>query len=363
MPPPPLSARYVELVTAYETWLQHNRGRAKATAAKYGEYLLRFGAWFLEPPEQPLLQPRGTSPLECSSEDVQRFCGPVAHEAGLGARGRRPLVAALRGFYAWLEQRGEISGSPAEKLEYPAAGRRLPRAAELEHADAMLMAMDITSFLGVRDAAMLSLLIGCGLRVSGLVALDESQLLWTNDDAGEHLVVRVREKGSRERLVPAPAEVALLVRGYLGHQELAGIDRQLPNGDRVLFVSTNNRAIAPHDYHGERRRITAHTFTQRLDEYGRKAGVPEGQRNPHAFRHLYGTELAEDDVDLLRRQALMGHEDPKSTEIYTRLAMRKLRETVDRSSPMAKLRSPLVLSLREIHKAAAKARSRGPAGA
>lgn len=362
MPPPPLNPRFVELVAAFESWLEHNKGRAKATCEKYGEYLLRFGAWFLEPPEDQVLRPIGASPLECEPEDVQRFCGPVAHHAGIGARGRRPMVAALRGFYAWLAKRGEISGSPAEKLEYPAAGRRLPRAAELEHADAMLMAMDITTFLGLRDAAMLSLLIGCGLRVSGVVSLNESQLLWTNDDQGEQLVVLVREKGARERMVPAPVEVALLLRSYLGHLELGRIDRLLPDGDRVLFVSTNNRAIAPHDYHGERRRISVHTFTERLDAYGAKAGVPPGQRNPHAFRHLYGTELAESDVDLLMRQALMGHEDPKSTAIYTRLAMRKLRETVSRAAPMAKLRSPLVLSLREIDKAASKARSRSPAG-
>lgn len=82
--------------------------------------------------------------------------------------------------------------------------------------------------------------------------------------------------------------------------------------------------------------------------HGRRAGVPEDQLHPHAVRHLYGTELAEDDVDLLIRQQLLGHADPKSTEVYTHLAARKLTSSVDRANPLAKIKSPMSQLLQEL---------------
>jgi site-specific recombinase XerD len=191
-------------------------------------------------------------------------------------------------------------------------------------------------------------LIGCGLRVSGVCALNESSLLWSRGQDGvEDLTILVTEKGKKDRLVPAPHETALLLRAYLGHQELEAINRQIA-GDRVLFVTTNNRNCPEHEYHGERRRMTPWAVADMLDRVGERAKVPRSMRNPHAFRHLYGTEMTEGDVVTLQLQGLMGHANPKDTEIYARLARRKLREAVDRANPLAKMRGPLLDSLRAI---------------
>ncbi|MFN2309671.1 MAG: tyrosine-type recombinase/integrase, partial [Gammaproteobacteria bacterium] len=167
----------------------------------------------------------------------------------------------------------------------------------------------------MRDCAILMLLIGCGVRIGGLVGLNESSLQLIDVTDGnriiEWMVIKVVEKGGRERLIPAPHDVKYIVHAYMGHRDLSAIDRTLPDGDRVLFVSTMNRNIPPQDYHGEARRISARSIHDMIRKYGQQAGIPEGQLHAHAMRHLYGTELAEHDVDLITRQALLGHADPK----------------------------------------------------
>jgi site-specific recombinase XerD len=212
---------------------------------------------------------------------------------------------------------------------------------------------------------MLSMLIGCGLRVSGLVGLNDSTLLWYQDAGRERLVVKVTEKGKKERLIPVPGEAAMLLRAYLGHEELQAIPRTLPSGDAVLFVTVNNRTIPACDYYGEARRMTRAAVLAMVKRHGERAQVSASILHPHALRHLYGAELTEDDTPVLTQQALMGHADPKSTAVYAGLAHRKLRATVDKSNPLAKMRAPLLDTLRSLGRAiepAAHVRSR-PAAA
>lgn len=353
--------RFEELIADFETWLVQNRGRANSTAGKYVQYLQRLQAWCESPPEDPRLQPGTRDPLQLTVEDLRTFTGLYAHSLGLAPRGRRPIVSCLRTFYRWAHtNRGLVD--VGAKVEQPSAGRRLPRAIKLGNAERLLMAADVSTFLGLRDAAMVATLIGIGPRVSGLVGMNESSLIWHPDEHGdERLTVRLREKGAKERLVPAPVEMAQLLRAYLAHPELALIDRRLANGDQVLFVSVRNRKVPPHEYHGELRRIATRSVSDILDRLGERAGVPRDQRNPHAFRHLFGTELAEEDVPTLYQQALMGHADPKSTEIYTRLAERRLRAVVDRANPLGKMRGPLVDTLRATADASRRHR-RSPSG-
>jgi integrase/recombinase XerD len=192
----------------------------------------------------------------------------------------------------------------------------------------------------VRDGAIMALLVGCGVRVSGLVKLNQGHVIEQVVEGKPRLFLRVIEKGDRERLVPVPPEADLQLRVYLEHPQLKEIDRSLPNGDLVLFVSTRNRSCPQHEYHGERRRLNRRAVLEMIGKYGKQQGIPEEQLHPHAMRHLYGTELAEDDVHLLVAQQLLGHVDPKSTQIYTHLAIRKLVTEVDRANPLSKMRTP-----------------------
>ena len=99
--------------------------------------------------------------------------------------------------------------------------------------------------------------------------------------------------------------------------------------------------IPLHEYHGEQRRIAPRSIHDMIQTYGRRLQLPADQLHPHALRHLFGTELAESDMDLIKSQALLGHADPKTSAIYMRLAMRKLAKVVDVASPLRKIKTPV----------------------
>ena len=323
---------FADAVEKFVSYYVDNRNRSKRTIEIYRLALGRL-AEFLLSIERDWQQ--------VTHDDLLLFTGMFLYRKGLkDPLSRRTHVAATRNFYRWAASRGLVGNSPAETIPYPHAGRKLPRVLTLANAEKLMWAPDFSTFLGVRDAAMMSLLIGCGLRVSGLVHLNQSNLLREEIDRRPRLVLNVTEKGNKQRRLPVPEQAALLVGIYLEHPELKAIDRTLPNGDQVLFVSTNSFHVPPHEYHGENRRLRRGSVVDVIKKYGRAEKIPEEQLHPHALRHLYGTELREDDVDLITRQRLMGHEDPKTTAIYDHLAMRKVTRDVDRANPLAKIRSP-----------------------
>jgi site-specific recombinase XerD len=327
------------LIEAYLQHLEHSRGRAGGTVGKYGGHLRRLEGWLGE---------RGSSIERATRVQVEEFCGIHAHKIGISPRSRRPLVAAVRGFYTWMVRRGDVSSSPAEYVSYPAAGRALPRPTTLQHAEKMLMTPDVSTLQGARDAAIMGVFIGCGVRLSGLCALNESQLQAIEIDGVEWLILRVVEKGKKERLVPIPHEARLLLLTYLGHPDLALIDRTLPNSDRVLFVSLRNQVVPVHEYHGERRRLSARSVQDMLIKYALQAGVPRAEAHPHALRHLFGTELAEHDVHLLRMQTLLGHVNANDTKTYTHLAIRTLVKEISRANPLRRMKTPVSELVREL---------------
>lgn len=345
-----------ELIESWLQYLELNKGRTVQTTQKYGQYLRRLSAWASNPPKQPHLAPRRPGHLlQLDTEDLRRYVGVYAHHTGLSAAARRPLVSAVRAFYKWAHDTGHLPSDPGAAVESPRAGRKIPRVASLDWVAKLLSGPDLETFRGVRDALIIALLAGCGMRVSGVCNLNESSLLWTPDERGiERLSIRVREKGKKERLVPAPDEVAMLMRAYLAHPDLQAIDRSLPDRDQVLIVSTApNGTRPPHEWFGEKRRMGRRSILWMIEKYAIRLGLDPSMAHPHALRHLYGTELAESDIDVIQRQALLGHEDARTTAVYTHLAQRKLRATVDKANPLQKMRAPLLDSLRALTRAAA----------
>lgn len=321
-----------DLIRRYLVHKEANQGRALATVDKYRLCLERLGAY---------LASLGCTLPQASTEQLREFAGLHLHSQGLSPRARRPMISCVRDFYAWLALTRQTGTNLGAELEQPRIGRKLPRGIQLGDLERLLQAPDIETFLGLRDLAIMMVLGGTGVRVSGLVAMNESSLIWGREGEHERLVIRVSEKGGHERVVPAPDEVRLIVRAYLGHDELREIDRSLPNGDAVLWVSTRNRRVSEADYYGEARRLAARAVGKLLERHGERAGVPRETCHPHALRHLYGTELSEEDTSTLAIQALLGHADPRTSEIYTRTATRKLSRIVDQANPLGKIRTPV----------------------
>lgn len=322
-------------VGAYLDYLGMARGRSPRTLEIYSLALRRLKEFL---GDKPL--------LEADGMELEAFCGLWLHRKGVVANSRKPYVAAVRSFYAWAMDKGLLDvGNPAVQVQPPKAGRKLPRAMSLSSAERLMWAPDLGTFVGIRDAAMLSLLMGCGLRVSGVTALNEGDLKTVKLDGQPRLVLMVTEKGDRQRMVPLPREADSLLRVYMGHEELASMDRQVSNAqgrpDKVLFVNTKHPTLGEHEHVGEARRLTRRSVHDMIQRYGRRVGIPESELHPHAMRHLFGTELTESDVPTITTQGLMGHADPKSTALYVELAMGKKMRVVDQHAPLAKMKTPV----------------------
>lgn len=323
-----------QLVEDWLIYMESMRGRSVRTIETY-RTALKLLREFMQ----------GKPLVEADAAELETYCGLWLHRKGKIASGRKPYISAVRGFYAWLDSQKHVKGNTAERLEHPITGRPLPRTITLANAEKLMWAPDMGTFIGIRDAAMLSLLIGCGLRVSGLTGLNEGDLQVVEIECQPRLTIRTTEKGERTRIMPVPREAEMLLRVYMGHEELARIDRNTKNrsghADKVLFVSVRSTRLAAHDHIGERRRLTRKAVHDVIQRYGKRLEIPKSQLHPHAMRHLFGTELQEDDTPTLAIQDLMGHADPKSTAIYAQLAMRKKMATVDKAAPLAKMKTPV----------------------
>jgi len=320
-----------KLVDRFLIYKQMSEGRSVRTVDKYRRYLILLDAFLGE-----------TSLEDATRDQLLDFSGMHAHkEMKMTPTSRIPMVAAIRTFYAWMLKSDLIDKDPARDIPYPKKASPLPVAMQTQNAEKILMQPDLETFIGVRDLAILSVLAGCGPRVSGVCRLNQSDLIFGVDDGIEFLAIRFNEKGDKERLVPAPIETLTALRMYLGHPEMDGIDRNLPNGEKVLFVSTRNMRHLPCDYCGENRRIHVRSIDSMIKRYGEAAGIPREQLSAHSFRHMFGAEMAEDEVNTLIMQRLLGHASPKTTEIYSHIAMRRLRSVVQRSNPLGKINTPV----------------------
>lgn len=331
-----------EVIDAWLLYMEASRGRTLRTIEAYRSALNRL-CEFLQ----------GKPLVDADAADLEVFCGLWLHKKGVIARSRKPYISAVKGFYAWLKASGRVRGNTAGQLLHPMTGHPLPRTISLANAERLMWAPDMSTFIGIRDAAIMSLLIGCGLRVSGLTALNESDLQTMELECVPRLTIRVTEKGNRERIMPVPREAEALLRVYLGHEELASIDRAFvgKNGrtDKVLFVSTVT-ALPAHEFIGQKRRLSRKGVHGLIQRHGAKVGVPASELHPHAMRHLFGTELLENDTSMLAIQELMGHADPKSTAIYAQLAMRKKMATVDKAAPLSRMKTPVSELLKRLPK-------------
>lgn len=324
------------LISRFGVWLEVDQGRAAATSNAYTSYLDKL--------DQFLFDDTGKDLLSVNTKDLEKFTGVWAHQQGMTARSRRPLIAAVRGFYKWLEDEDILESNPAKKIGYPKAGKPLPVMMGRLNAEKLLKSCDLNTFIGVRDAAILALLISSGLRVSGVASLNQEQFSSIEDDDGNKVVLlRVTEKGKKERVIPVDEVAELYLMLYLASADLLALQEQrlLPTGEHIMWVQTQQASCPEHDWMGENRRLSAGAVQRMIVRRGMKLGIPRRELHPHAIRHLFGTELAESDVPIQRIQLLMGHADPQSTALYIQLSGRKNAAVINEHSPLAKMNTPL----------------------
>lgn len=294
---------------AIDGFLAHasaEKGLADATLGAYARDLGRLRGWA----EDASLD----GPAAVGPRQLRAFLVTAADE--LAARSRARLVSTLRSFYRFLAAEGEVQDDPTLLILAPRTGRKLPRVLGREQVARLLETPDTTRPGGLRDAVVLELLYGCGLRVSELCGLDLSDL-----DAREALL-RVRGKGRKERIVPVGRPALDAVRAWL-------------EGERGDFLGEHRSSALLLNRRGGR--LSRVSVWSRLKALSRAAGLGE-DLSPHVLRHTYATHLLEGGADLRVVQELLGHAAISTTEIYTHVDRAYLAEAYRSAHPRARRR-------------------------
>jgi integrase/recombinase XerD len=297
----------MDTVREFFAALQTERGASPHTLAAYRRDLAGFTAY---------LKRQGRSVATARVGDLTGYLADLRRR-GLGARSAARHLSAVRGFYRFLVASGQIRRDPTEHLEAPRPSRRLPRTLSIEDAAALVESPDLSAPEGLRDRAMLELLYASGLRASECLTLRLEDL---NVTAG---YVTATGKGSRQRLVPVGAQALRWVQRYASTSRPAFVRRGDPG---TLFLNRYGRPLSRQSLWSVIKRAARRT--------GLRSAV-----SPHTLRHSFASHLLERGADLRSVQAMLGHADIATTQIYTHLPSSAVRAMYRRFHPRAVLRA------------------------
>jgi integrase/recombinase XerD len=283
--------------------LRTERRLSGNTLASYGADLRNFSAH---------LEERGIDAVRFTRPDFLDYLTNLRN-GGLSARSTARHVSTLRSFFRFLVREGVLAASPISGVKAPRIGRPLPKYLTLTEVDRLLAAPDSQTPEGIRDRAMLTIMYASGLRATEVVTL---RLENVDANAG---FLYVLGKGGKERVVPV-AEIALSVLGEYISSARQGFLGKRNSSD--LFLSRRGKAI------------TRQTLWNRIRYWSLVAGI-EQRISPHTLRHSFATHLLGGGADLRAVQAMLGHADIATTQVYTHVTPERLRDVHRKHHPRA----------------------------
>ncbi|MCC7044686.1 MAG: site-specific tyrosine recombinase XerD [Acidobacteria bacterium] len=292
--PPPVD-RYLE---AYLRHLEVERRVAANTVAAYRRDLARLADY---------ARRHASTVIALTRRDLEG-CVREAMAGGLAASSAARFVAAIRSFYRFQCLTGHLPANPAEDLQAPRRMSTLPRFLSAPDVDALIAAPDVSSPGGLRDRALIEVLYATGLRVSELVGLRLTDVRLSEG------WIQCLGKGHRQRIVPLGAEAAAWLERYLRESRPVFTRRR-----ESPWVFVNARGGT---------RLSRGGFWKLLKAHGRTAGI-RAPLSPHVLRHSFATHLLERGADLRAIQAMLGHADLSTTQIYTHVLEARLRQVYD----------------------------------
>jgi len=233
------------------------------------------------------------------------------NEKGLAASSIARIFSSIRSYHKFLSAENYVNENPTLILTSPKAPKKLPHVLMEEEISAIINAVVETFQYAKRDKAIIEMLYSCGLRVSELCALSLNNL-YLNDD-----IIRIMGKGSKERLLPVGGRAKIFLNDYLIHCR-PGIQKD--KGSSSVFLSRNGNPL------------TRAMINNILRKWSQVAGISKSV-SPHTLRHSFATHLLEGGADLRFVQALLGHSDISTTQIYTHLDKHHLKEVYQTHHP------------------------------
>ncbi len=262
-----------------------------------------------------LEQHRGTIPdvREIDVSLLRRYAAWL-HECGYARSTIARRLACLRSFFRFCQREGLCDSNPARPLRTPRAGRTLPHFLTTDEVGRLLLAPPATTPAGLRDRAILETMYSAGLRVAEVVALNVDH--WDRA-AG---ILRVHGKGRRERIAPVGSYATQALNRWM---EVRQPDPKAPpEQTAALFLNRFGR------------RLSTRSIGRMLEKHIRTAGL-SARTSPHTLRHSFATHLLDGGADLRSVQELLGHQSLTTTQIYTHISTRRLRETYEQAHPHA----------------------------
>jgi site-specific recombinase XerD len=294
------------LITEFLEYLEIQKGCSPLTIRDYRRYLERFHNWVTG--NSP-----ATTPEDINLELVRKYRLYLAH-----LRGRDGLllkritqsyhIIALRAFLRYLVVQRDIATLSPDKIELPKQGSRSVSFLNSDQIERLLNSPKITDNAGLRDRTILETLFSTGLRVSELVGLNRDQIDLERKEFG------VKGKGSKIRVVFLSDTAAQWIERYL---------RARKDNFKPLFIRYSGAVDTQKN--GEKMRLTARSIQNVVSKYARKSGLPI-EATPHTLRHSFATDLLISGADIRSVQEMLGHESIRTTQVYTHVTNKRLKE-------------------------------------
>lgn len=292
----------------YVRYLRLERGYSENTVEAYThdiDYLLNY------------LRNENLKAEDVKLDNLENFAA-VIYEFGIASSSQARILCGVRSFFKYLVISGILKDDPSELLEAPTVGEHLPEVLSTEEIDRMEAAIDLSKWEGQRNKAIIELLFSCGLRVSELVNLK------FNDIFERDKFLRIIGKGDKERLVPISDSALHEIKLWLYDRNLMKIK---PGEQEYVFL--NRRGT----------HLTRTMILIMIKRTAEEAGITKTV-SPHTLRHSFATELLKGGADLRAIQEMLGHENIKTTQIYTHIDITTLREEILTHHPRNMKKTP-----------------------
>lgn len=288
-------------LTRYMAYLEMERGLAHNTLLSYEQALKKFSA-FLEKHRLDHCKLQETEAVNFLKSESMK---------GSALSSQKHLISTMKSFYRYLIAEEKIDYNPLSTIDSPQQWQSLPKYLTMDQVAELMECPDMSKPMGIRDKAILELMYATGLRISELANLVLDNLYI--DDS----FIRVLGKGSKERVVPFGEEAAKYLRRYLNESRPKLLKQTVTD---VVFL--NNRGT----------KLSRMGLWVIIKGYGRRLGV-EAILTPHVLRHSFATHLLEKGADLRSIQLMLGHSSISTTEIYTYVAKKRIKEVYDQYHP------------------------------
>ncbi len=240
-----------------------------------------------------------------------------ASEIGMNARSQARIVSGLRAFFKYLLIENVIKINPAESLETPKTGRKLPSVLSVNEINKLVDAIDLSTLEGQRNKAIIETMYACGLRVSEVISLKITDIFFNES------FIRITGKGNKERIVPIGNIAMKMLHIYI---EQVRVHQNVVKGcENIVFLNRRGN------------KLSRQMIFIILKDLCKKAGIKK-EISPHTLRHSFATHLVEGGADIRAVQEMLGHESITTTEIYTHLDREFLRDTIMQFHPRSHLK-------------------------